>query len=278
MENGNTIRALERGLVVLRMLEGNPGLSLHEISRLTKLAKPTLLRILRTLDQLGYVRRGLTDQLYYANMRFAASPTEMHRSVLAEVAASILDKLCQEVLWPSDLAVYDDGFMHVQETSRRRSPFMMNRLVTKFRIHMLQSGMGRAYLAYCGSARQDAIVAQLAASTDPRNRLAKNRATIERMIAEVRRKGYATRETGYFVTQPMEARVSAIAVPVMHDDDVLGSINLVWISQAATEEQFVERHLARLVESAEEIGGRFAARSPSRITTDTVRSGPFSSG
>jgi IclR family transcriptional regulator, mhp operon transcriptional activator len=259
MEKSETIRALSRGLAVLRAVEAGSGLSLHELSCATGLAKPTLLRILRTLEEEGHVRRGLTDQLYRANMRFVPTPEEMQRSVLAEVAAPVLDRLCQDVLWPSDLAAYADGFMWVQETSRRRSPFMMNRAVTKFGIHMLQSGMGRAYLAYCEPDKQSEVIDRLARSNEPHNYLARQRDKVRRILEDVRRKGYATRATGYFVTQPTEARVSAIAVPVMSEAEVLGSVNLVWISQAATEEQFVERHLQGLVDASRKIVQRFRA-------------------
>jgi len=261
MSQNETIRALSRGLCVLQAVQDGGGMSLHEISRATGLAKPTLLRILRTLESEGYVRRGLTDQYYRANVRSVPTEDEVQRSVLAEVAAPVLDQLCQEVLWPSDLAVYDDGHMWVQETSRRRSPFMMNRAVTRFGIHMLQSGMGRAFLAYCQPEKRDEILRRLAASNEPHDVVARKKGMVEKMLEDVRSKGYATRATGYFVTQPNEARVTAIAVPVTVDEDVLGSVNLVWIAHAASEEQFVLRHLARLSDASAEIAKRFVERS-----------------
>jgi IclR family transcriptional regulator, mhp operon transcriptional activator len=127
---------LTRPEAVLKAVQDGAGMSLHEICQQTSLAKPTLLRILRTLEADGYVRRGLTDQRYHANVRSVPTEEEVQRSVLAEVAAPILDRLCQDVLWPSDLAIHDEGYMWVQETSRRRSPFMMNRAVTQLGIHM----------------------------------------------------------------------------------------------------------------------------------------------
>ena len=264
MTQNETIRALSRVLCVLQAVQDGNGMSLHEISGATGLAKPTLLRILRTLEAEGYVRRGLTDQHYHANVRSVPTEEEVQRSVLAEVAAPVLDQLCQEVLWPSDLAVYDDGHMWVQETSRRRSPFMMNRAVTRFGIHMLQSGMGRAFLAYCHPDRRDEILRRLAKSNEPHDVLARKTGTVEKMLRDVRSKGYATRVTGYFVTQPNEARVAAIAVPVMADEEVLGSVNLVWIAHAANEEQFVRRYLGRLTEASAEIAKRFIEGRESR--------------
>lgn len=261
MSRNETIRALSRGLWVLQVVQDTGGMSLHQISQATGLAKPTLLRILRTLEAEGYLRRGLTDQQYHANVRSVPSEEQVQRSVLAEVAAPVLDQLCQEVLWPSDLAIYDDGHMWVQETSRRRSPFMMNRAVTRFGIHMLQSGMGRAYLAYCQPDKRNEILGRLEESSEPHDVLVRKKGVVEEMLREVRSKGYATRVTGYFVTQPNEARVTAIAVPVIADQEVLGAVNLVWIAHAATEEQFVRRHLKRLTEASAEIASRFIERS-----------------
>ncbi len=258
MGKTNTVRALSRGLAVLRAIEDRPGASLHELSAACGLSKPVLLRMIATLEAEGYVRRGLTDRLYYANLRVPAPPDETRRSLLAEAAAPVLDRLCQEVLWPSDIAVYSDGFMRVQETSRRRSPFMMNRAVTRYGIHVLQSGMGRAFLAHCDSGTRESIMARLARSPDRRDRLARDKSAIDALIADVRTKGYATRETGYFITQPMEARVSAIAIPVIADMAAIGSVNLVWIAQAASEAQFVRRYLPRLAEASKEIARRFA--------------------
>jgi len=45
------------------------------------------------------------------------------------------------------------------------------------------------------------------------------------------------------------------------DDEVLGSVNLVWISHAASEEQFVRRHLSRLTDASDEIAKRFVEGS-----------------
>src|SRR5262249_31927489 len=59
-----TIRCLERGLQVLRALNATPISSLRDVHRLTGIPKPTLLRILLTLEQSGAVSRRLADGRY----------------------------------------------------------------------------------------------------------------------------------------------------------------------------------------------------------------------
>jgi IclR family transcriptional regulator, mhp operon transcriptional activator len=57
------IRSLERGLQVLKALNATPISSLQDVYRLTQIPKPTLLRILHTLEQSGVVSRRLTDAI-----------------------------------------------------------------------------------------------------------------------------------------------------------------------------------------------------------------------
>ena len=101
-----TIRSLKRGLQVLNALNAQPISSLQDVHGLTGIPKPTLLRILLTLEEAGAVSRRLADGRY----RISANLTRLGRKrdrfdPVAEAAAPVLDRLCQKVSWPSDLMV-----------------------------------------------------------------------------------------------------------------------------------------------------------------------------
>ena len=64
MPRAETIRGLQRGLHVLEVLQSNPISSLHDIHLATNISKPSLLRILATLQQAGAVSRRLADGHY----------------------------------------------------------------------------------------------------------------------------------------------------------------------------------------------------------------------
>ena len=64
MQRSETIRGLERGLQVLDVLQSNPIASLHDIHVATTISKPSLLRILNTLERAGVVSRRLADGHY----------------------------------------------------------------------------------------------------------------------------------------------------------------------------------------------------------------------
>ena len=61
MPRAETIRGLERGLQVLRALQSQQISSLNDIYVATGISKPSLLRILHTLEGAGLVTRRLAD-------------------------------------------------------------------------------------------------------------------------------------------------------------------------------------------------------------------------
>jgi IclR family mhp operon transcriptional activator len=258
-----SIRALARGLDVLKALQERPATSLQDLHGDTGLSKPTLLRILRTLEEAGMVHRAIGDGRYRvsARVRFLGRDLSDHDAI-AEQAAPVLDRLCRRVLWPSDIAVYKDGAMEILETSRQQTPFLVNRARMGYRVHMLMSAMGRAYLAFCPREERDRILGRLRRSTDPYDRRARERGSVQAVLQEDRRRGYATREPGYGYWVTDRSRAAAIAVPVMVEGRAMASINLCWVAGAVSTDEMVALHLAELQDAAAEIARGVAASIP----------------
>ncbi|WOI55809.1 helix-turn-helix domain-containing protein [Palleronia sp. LCG004] len=254
---GKRIEALRRGLLVLDHLGRDGPQSLASLARATGLPKPTLLRILDTLEATGHVRRGLIDGLWRATVARHDAP--LPGSLLAEICAPLLDRLCQRILWPSDIGIHREGTIRILETSRRLSPFLGNRTVADS-IHVFPSAMGRAILAFTSEADRDRILAEVAMRDTPHDRPARDAAAMARLVAEVRAKGYGARNIGYYVSAPREAQVSAIAVPVMMGDIAIAAINLSWVARAMTEAEIVAAHLDDLRSAAGTIASEYAAR------------------
>ena len=61
---GKSVRSLARGLEVLRVLNEQQGTSLSLLSERTGMSKATLLRILNTLTEAGWVYRYRADKHY----------------------------------------------------------------------------------------------------------------------------------------------------------------------------------------------------------------------
>jgi IclR family transcriptional regulator, mhp operon transcriptional activator len=251
-----SIRALARGLEVFKALVQRRDASLQDLHEDSGLAKPTLLRILKTLEECGLVRRSLGDGRYRVSSgvrHFTVIPSET--DLIAEHAAPLLDALCRDVRWPSDLGVYSEGAILIIENSRHQTPFLVNRDLMGFRVHMLMSAMGRAYLAFSPAAEARAILDRLRASDDPYDRPAHNLPKLQRSFAAIRQAGYATREPGYGRwIRPGQGE--AIAVPVLQGKRVLACLSLSWPAGTASVDQIVADHLGRLQQTAAEIAAR----------------------
>ena len=255
-----TIKGLERGLQVLEVLRTTPMVSLHELHVATGISKQSLLRILATLDGAGLVSRRLADGRYRLSAFGAGRRKRDRHDRVAEAAAPVLDKLCQKVLWPSDLMVPAGDHLERRETSQARSPFFPYRTYRNGvgqPIGWLLTGVGRAYLAFCRAAERDRILGALRASDKPEDRLARDPKRLQAILAETRDRGYGIRDAGFAGGSYGGVRrndgLEAIAVPLQDGKNVHGAINILWIKTAFTIETFADRYLPDLNAAAAEI-------------------------
>jgi len=266
MADPKIIKGLERGLMVLQALQMRQDSSLHELFVLTRISKPSLLRILHTLARAGLVTRRLADGRYRIGSTLSLAPSRRaHRDRVAEVAAPVLERLCERVSWPSDLMVPAGDHMEIRETSRSRSPFLFLPERIGLPVNWLWSAVGRAYLAYCPARERQRIVEQLRASPRPEDRLARDPARLNAILAEVRARGYGTRDNlhvgGYYGGPQTADGLLSIAVPLRDGARVFGAVNMLWLRPAFTVEAFAARHLSDLQAAAAEIVSSLRPRS-----------------
>jgi len=263
MAEPKTIRGLERGLQVLKVLHSEPISSLHDIHLATGISKPSLLRILATLGRAGMVTRRLADGHYRLSAFSGVVQRRDRYDRVAEAAAPVLVRLCEKVKWPSDLYVPAGDCLERRETTRPHSPFVFRTRSLApsvgMRIGWLMTGIGRAYLAYCPDKEREEILRRLRKSDNPQDWLARDPKKLERILSETRRRGYATRDpsfvAGRYGGPRFDDGAAAIAVALSDGTRVHGSINILWIKTAFTVEDFAARHLADLQEAVREIVG-----------------------
>lgn len=248
------IRSLTRGIEVIdAMNRSDSPMSLHEIHLTTGLDRATLLRILATLEDAGWVHKGIADNRY--RMTYQMHELGMKVSIhdaLAQIAAPILERLQSDLVWPSDIAVYNGSSMEIVETTRKKTPFVINREIMTAKPDMLQSAIGRVYLAFCPEEERLAILKRLRKLDSKEGEIARKEEQVNQMLEHIQNKGYAERKPGYWdVLADYGGQVSAIAVPVMLMDEVQATINLVWLTGACESKQVDEIFFPRLQKAAQ---------------------------
>ena len=260
-----TINALERGLDVLRTLDERHGQSLAELHAATGIPKPSLLRILDTLEASGFAWRAIGDGRYRRRFALILRPSLADELLaIGEIAAPFLEALRRKVIWPSDVLVFRDFRMELVETSRRQSPLGVAMYPLGYRVEMFLSAPGRAWLAFCSDAERETVLAD-AALHPPMLQRSRDllRGGLADILDETRRLGYASRDPLFGGADDkdisvIDDRLDAIAVPLMAGGRVLATMNLVWPRKYRLKEQIVREHLADLQETAASIAAAFS--------------------
>ena len=216
------MQSLQRGLAVIKSVKSLEPCSLHQIHQDTNLPKPTLLRILATLEKQGIVFRPIDDKRYRLSANsFLSSHTPDMRVVLQEVSVPILMDLCREIAWPSDLVVRDGNSMEVIASNRILSPFPIKPTPAGHHPDMLLTAVGRAYLAFTDATERAEILEGIKKS-EPAHPLLQNLAALETRLAETKAKGYGVRSKFKYDGH------AAIAVPVLVEGRPVACINLFY--------------------------------------------------
>lgn len=266
-----TVRALSRGIQILRVLQrSTSGASLNDLYKITKITRPTLLRLLATLEREELVWRRVSSGLYMASSTAVDTFAEPHPHMrLAEISAPVLRDLVKKVIWPSDLTVMHPQHrtcMYALESSRAGTPFPVVKTNIGRTVNVPWTAVGRAYLAFCEDDVREELISLLKKSKLSWDKVAKDRGWMQAIIDETRARGYGLRDKHYFGGHYMDDeqnddRLSAIAIPVGSGKDLVACLNIVWLRGVHSEEHIVSTCLPDLRKAADAIVAGYSSRS-----------------
>jgi IclR family transcriptional regulator, mhp operon transcriptional activator len=235
------VRSVERALAIVELLGEHQALGLEELHYLTNLPKATVSRMLLTLQEQGWIYRGLSDRRYRlcAKRLFGDSQQRFKRR-LVENAAPLLLELSERTGLVADLSCFDGERIEVMESAistvlRKRYP--NNCQIVGQHASLFHSAMGRA----CLGALDSHEVERLA----ERERLSDE--TLFNASQTALHEGFGQRTEGYWeypVRLPFLIR--AVALPIRTDGRLVGSMALHWPMDQAPVERVLSLHLHSL--------------------------------
>lgn len=241
-----------RTLQILTALSRQPDSTVTALRALTAISRPAIYRILEILLDLGYVVRRPESGTYSLTSKIRLLTDNFRdEDQVAEAARPILSDLQSRVTWPTDLTRYDDGAMVCVETTRSKSPLVVERDGIGSRIPMLRSAVGLAFLAFSAADTRELVLRTLRASNSPDDRPARQPDLLEGLLEETRRRGYGVRPNDY------RPKTCSIAVPIATDGRVLGCLAIEFMRSALTPEEAAERYLPQIRSAAEELRSRW---------------------
>lgn len=249
------VRALVRGLDILRYVNRIGVCRASEIAKATGIPRPTVYRLLETLEEQGYVAFSPTSNRVRVT-RLAASLGDGFavNSQICQVAGPIFAEYAPIVIWPLDLTTYENAAMVVQETTHNRSPLSIDRGMTGFRLPMMRTSAGRCYLGLCPPAERELILEQLGRSGVPEDAPFLDDSYLQPMLRDVQQKSRAARDGEEF--QP---KTASFAVPIWSADRIVGCVSVIWTRGAMRLEEALQSMEGQLREISAQISAALDA-------------------
>jgi IclR family transcriptional regulator, mhp operon transcriptional activator len=240
------VRALQRGLDILRAVNASGGVRAGALARILDLPRPTVYRLLQTLEELGYIERGASNDLFRVTRKASSLGDGYDAAVLvAQHVGPILFDLGRRFVWPFDLSVYENAAMVIQETTHARSPLSIDRGMIGKRLPVLRTSSGRTYITFCPPEERQVILRHIGRLEEPEDRPFLYDKALDRVLRETRERGFGVRDGGEF-----NPKTASLAVPIMRGEAVLGCISVIWIRTAMKLPEAVAQFVAPMLDAA----------------------------
>jgi IclR family mhp operon transcriptional activator len=242
------IRALNRGLDVLAELNRLERAAINTLSSAVRLPRTTTFRILETLRTAGFVERDAYDYYRPTIKVRTLSDGFDDEALVGHIAKPLLGKLGERLSWPVSVATPAGATMLIREATQGQASMPLEHHGAGVRVPMLASAAGRAYLAHCPAPQRDSLLELLSRSSLPEDRLARNRAEVDRLLNETRSQGYGL---AHRARRAFEE--TSLAVPVRAKERILAAVMVRFVASAVPLRTAVEQFIPRMRELAQSI-------------------------
>ncbi|CUH63641.1 Pca operon regulatory protein [Thalassovita gelatinovora] len=226
MLNGNDKEislTFAKGLSVLLAFDAKDrSITISEIAEKVNLNRAVVRRLVRTLEQLGYlnVDRGryeLTPHVLNLSQGFIEGRgiTQMIQPILRKAAEEIGEAISFAMLDHVDAVYVAHAFLP--------AGFTLNRVAVGTRLPLPQTAAGRAMLAYLDEARRERILAG-SEFADFIQKTGMDRARFDDILRETHERGFAESEGDYV------SDVASLAAPVFTPGmgEVIGAVSIIF--------------------------------------------------
>lgn len=240
-----------KGLSVIMAFEGrNSELTISEIAEKVELNRAVTRRLVRTLEQLGFVahdrgRYQLTPRVLRLTRGFleTRSIPQVVQPVLRNVSHEI-GELVSFAMLDGDEAVY---VAHAFVPSR----FTLNMVTVGSRVPLTPTAAGRVILAFLDREEREAILDRLSLSAYTEKTLVERREFTD-LLNSIRFSGFSFSELEYV------EGVSSLALPVFdRDKRVVGAVSIIFPQGQYDENDLHDRLIEKLLRCTNDIGAVF---------------------
>lgn len=241
--NSNILQSVDLALEVVNLIAHEPHVTLSELAKTLGETKPRILRVLRTLEQRGFVRR-INERFYYLGISALVLGTAAANQIdLLKVSTPILEMVGTKINETVQLRIVENSTALC--ISKYEPPRDLRVRAVVGRRRPLYFGSRKILLAFLPAATQMALLPEGEITVPGHSSVSKQE--LMRELEDIRKKGYCVsrREIG----EPL----IGIGVPVLTENgSLLAAIN---ISAPAfrTHDEDIERYISLLQDASAQL-------------------------
>ncbi len=260
MTSFEPVRAIIRGLDVLRILNEDGPSAATAIARRVQLPQPTVIRLLETLMSAGYVYKLERSNIYGVTARTLALSSGFDaNSRIVQLAQPLIEDLRAEIGWPCSLAVYveADAAMSIVYTNRNAHGMSMpSRLGV--RLPLLVTAVGTVFLASLSADELAPLLTRLKGSKSRWDTDSDFWSGLDDRLSLAQQSGYALAADDY-LDDIYDSMIWAVAVPVRVHGQPTAALSTMVLRNAGQQSRLVRQVLPALQQTADQIGARLTA-------------------
>ena len=246
------VRALNRGLNVLQAINQFGSATLSQISQATNLPYATIIRLVNTLIEAGFVEKEPNRKNYRPTLMVKTLASGMNDdSLLVSVARPHIEYLTSKFGWPVSIATRVGNKMVLQDSTHGMTSLTFWNYNPGYSLPLAECATGKVSLAYCDEAELNLIRKGFAESSDQRDKASLLLTGNSELMAQVKRNGYATQSKNSFTRTP--GKTSSIAVPIIVDGSLCGTMAVIFFSAGLSMSDAEGAFVAELQQAAQRI-------------------------
>lgn len=237
-----SVTSVLRVLTLLCELNRQRVSSIQDLHNSTGLPKSTLVRLLKTLCDAGYVSNNRARGGYQVTSLVKSLSCGFHRDpLIVEAGRPWAIDFTRRYRWPVAIAVLNVDAVRICFTTNPDSPVSPFHGTINSRMCLLTRALGRAHLAFCPEEERDLILNILRSSNHPEDQGVHDIKATLAMLASIKRAGFALRDAN---VEPTSS--GTVAVPVMYGNKVLATVAMSYFKSAISPQEIISRYVPLL--------------------------------
>ena len=248
MPGSGSVRSLERGLDVLTVINQHNGITPGDIARIADIPRPTVYRLIETLEEQKFVVRDHSGGKWRATLKTKTlSSGYRDEDWVSRHAVPTMIQLGKEILWPLDLVMFNDHQMEIRESTHHYSPYSIDHGMVGQCLPILDTASGRAYLAFSPQIERERTLVSLRTSHGLNTAIVVEDGPLDHVLDRSRQLGMGFRIHGF------RSATMSLSAPIMRQARVAGCLTLIWTGSALKFDRALALYGAALKTAAQDI-------------------------